>query len=115
MLGMAEVILKSTTPCSDRIYIVAKLIYLIALCGNIVDMISTNWLLSALSLRDQSHSPIEARLTIMLALSRPVGPPLFRDHVTLATLLQSAEEFRCRRLVNGTYVPAKSPFGERPH
>jgi hypothetical protein len=41
VFGMAEAILKSATPGSDRVYIVAELIYLIALRGNVVAMVST--------------------------------------------------------------------------
>jgi hypothetical protein len=33
--------LKGATPCADRVYIVAELINLIALCGNVVAMVST--------------------------------------------------------------------------
>jgi hypothetical protein len=41
VFGMAEAVLKSATPSSNCVYIVAELIYLIALRGNVVAMVST--------------------------------------------------------------------------
>ena len=40
--------LKSKTPCSDRLYIVAERIYLIELCGKVVEMISTELVVKVL-------------------------------------------------------------------